>query len=145
MQRIRLRNVVDRQHRRSGAATVEMAFAAPVLFTLVFGIMQVGYAFMVQHGLQNAANKGCRAGTLPTRSTASITSAAQSTLQQMGIANYASITIQVNNATADVSTASTGDYVTVKVAVPVSSVTLFPGFFSNWTGTIVGADTNRCQ
>jgi len=145
MQRTRLRNVVRRQQRRSGAATVEMAFAAPVLLSLVFGIMQVGYAFMVQHALQNAANKGCRAGMLPKRSTDSITSIVTTTLQPTGIAKYASITIQVNNTTADVTTASTGDYVTVKVTVPVSSVTLFPGFFNNWTGTIVGADTNRCE
>lgn len=145
MQRAPLRTVVDRRQRRSGAATVEMAFVAPVLLSLVFGIMQVGYAFMVQHGLQNAANKGCRAGILPTRSTSSITSAVNSTLQPMGIANYASITIQVNNVAANVTTASSGDYVTVKVAVPVASVTLFPGFFSNWNGTIVGADTNRCE
>lgn len=144
MQRLRCRRD-SHLRRRSGAATVEMALAAPILLTLVFGIMQVGYAFMVQHAVQNAASKGCRAAFLPSRSTTAVTTAVNSTLQPMGLDTFATTTIQVNGSTVDVSTAASGDSVTVRVTIPLSNATLFPGFFNNWTGTLVGASANRCQ
>lgn len=130
---------------RSGAATVEMALAAPILVALVFGIIQVAYAFMVQHAIQNAAAKGCRAGTLTNRSSAAVTSAVNNTLQPIGLSNYATVTICVNNVATDASTAVSGDYVSVQVAIPLSNVTLFPGLFNNWNGTLVGGAGGRCQ
>ncbi|MBI3866601.1 MAG: pilus assembly protein, partial [Planctomycetia bacterium] len=35
------------QIERRGATTVEMAFAVPILFLIVFGLIEVGHAFMV--------------------------------------------------------------------------------------------------
>ena len=144
MQRIHLSRAGSNDS-RGGATTVEMALAAPILLTFVFGIIQVGYAFMVQHSIQSAAYKGCRAGILPNRSTSTVTSVVSGMLQPVGLSDNATTTIQVNNVTANVATAVSGDEVSVIVAIPLPAVTLFPGFFSNWTGNLTGAATIRCQ
>jgi Flp pilus assembly protein TadG len=114
-----------RRHRskRHGAATVEFALVAPVLFMFVFAIFEFGRAFMVIDLLNDAARVGCRQGAVQSYSTSTITSNVQSRLQGEGV-NNASVTVLVNGTTADPSTsANTGDLVTVQVSVPVSSIT----------------------
>lgn len=130
---------------RSGAVSVEMALTTPVLFILVFGIIQVGYAFMVQHAIQNAASEGCRTGILPNKSTSDVTSTIDSLLTSTRLNQLTTTTIQVNNSTATIESAKSGDLVTVQVTVPLSSVTLFPGFFSQWNRTLKGAVSLRRQ
>ena len=51
-----------------------MAFVAPVIITIIFGILQFGYAFMVQHALQDAARQGCRAAIPRNRTNSAVTS-----------------------------------------------------------------------
>jgi Flp pilus assembly protein TadG len=117
-----------RRHRtkRHGAATVEFALVAPVLFMFVFAIFEFGRAFMVIDLLNDAARVGCREGAVQGYSTATITSDVQTRLQGEGV-NNASVTVDVNSAVADPSTSSSsGDMITVEVSVPVSSIT--------WTG-----------
>lgn len=129
-----------------GALTVEMALITPVLLVLIFGIMQVGYAFMVQHALQDVARQGCRLASLRTRSETAVTTALQSQLQAVGISPAKTTrTILVNNAPQDLATANAGDEVCVRVAMNLSDVVLFPGFFSNFTGTVQGSVTMRCE
>lgn len=140
--------VVTRRFRapRCGALTVEMALITPILLTLVFGVMQVGYAFMVQHALQDAARRGCRAAIMPRRTNSAVTSTVSTILQQQGISSSVTTTaILVNDVSGDVSAAQTGDDICVKVTMPLASATLFPGFFSNFTGTMTGAVTLRCE
>lgn len=144
MHRIELKRI-RQVHQRHGTTCVEMAFAAPILLILVFGIMQIGYAFMVQHSLQNAAAKGCRAAILPNASTSTVTSAVNAVLLPVGLSNYATTTIKVNNQTSAVTTAVTGDDISVQVYMPLSDVTLFPGFFNNYNGTLTSTVTLRCQ
>jgi Flp pilus assembly protein TadG len=48
-------------HRR-GAATVELAITLPFLFTLVFGVIEVGRALEVSQVLQIAVREGARFG-----------------------------------------------------------------------------------
>lgn len=45
---------------RSGAATVEMAMVAPVLFLLIFGSVEFTRMMMVRQSLTNACREGCR-------------------------------------------------------------------------------------
>lgn len=147
MQSIR-RTKLSSPSTRSGAAAVEMAMVSPVLFTLILGILQVGYAFMAQHALQDAARRGCRVATLRSvnRSNSTVTSTINSQLQSEGI-NIAktTITILLNNHPGDVSQAQAGDDVCVKVTMALSDATLFPGYFDNFTGTMQGAATQRCE
>ena len=47
-------------HEESGAAMVEFAFVALILFTLMFGIIDFGRAFFLYNNLTNAARVGAR-------------------------------------------------------------------------------------
>jgi Flp pilus assembly protein TadG len=47
-----------------GAAVVEMAFALPILLTLVYGIFQLGVIFAANAGMQHALGEGARMATL---------------------------------------------------------------------------------
>jgi Flp pilus assembly protein TadG len=52
--------------RARGAAAVEFAVILPVLFLLVFGVMEWGYYFFVETTVLNAAREGARAGSVAT-------------------------------------------------------------------------------
>lgn len=47
-----------------GAAVVEMAIVAPLLLTLVFGIIEFGWVFMAYQTITNAAREGARTAVL---------------------------------------------------------------------------------
>ena len=53
------------QHRR-GASVVEMAVVSPILITLIFGVIEFGWAFMVRQMLTNAAREGARVAAIQT-------------------------------------------------------------------------------
>lgn len=56
--------------RERGQAMTEFALVAPLLFLILFGIIQLGYLFGGQNGLTNAAREAARyASTLPTPDT----------------------------------------------------------------------------
>lgn len=114
-----------RGRKRAAATTVEFAVVAPIFFVLVLGMVEVGRGLMVQHLLLNAARQGCRAGILPSNGNTDISNAVSSTLAPAGITTQ-SVSVTVNDASADASTASTGSDVTVSISVPVSSVTWLP-------------------
>ena len=54
------------KRRRRGTTAVEMAFVSPVLFLLVFGLIEFARMAMVQHALTDAARAGCRTAALAT-------------------------------------------------------------------------------
>lgn len=51
---------------RQGAYAVEFALVSPVLFLLIFGLVEFSRMVMVQQSLTNAAREGCRTATLST-------------------------------------------------------------------------------
>jgi Flp pilus assembly protein TadG len=122
-----------------------MALAAPILLTIVFGITQVAYAFMAHYVVQDAAFKACRAAVSSTRSNSTVTSAINAVLQPVGLSDHATVVITVNNAVVDTSTAKSGDEVSVRINVPISAVTLYPGFFKGLNNGLTGAAAMRCQ
>jgi Flp pilus assembly protein TadG len=125
--------------KRHGAATVEFAFTAPVLFLFIFAIFEFGRAFMVIDLLNDAARVGCREGAVQGISAATITSDVQTRLQGEGV-NGASVAFKVNsNSVSDLSAANSGDAITVQVSVPVSSITWTSANFV--TGSLSGQST----
>src|SRR5207249_341771 len=61
-------SVMTRQHngaRRGGAAAVEFAIVAGLLFTIFLGMIEVGRALMALAAVSNAARAGARAGAVP--------------------------------------------------------------------------------
>jgi Flp pilus assembly protein TadG len=120
---------------------VEFALVVPVFITIVFGILEVSRALMVQHLLTNAARAGARAGIIEGASNTTINSAVSSALTNMGISGD-TVTVEINDNVADASTANPTDEITVLVSVPVSNISWLPVplFLS---GSITGKYTLR--
>jgi Flp pilus assembly protein TadG len=130
--------------RRRGATLVEFAVVAPVLFFIVFGIIELSRTFMVKELLTEAARRGARAAIVEGATTSQIQTAAQNCLTTIGISGD-QVSISVNDAplgSVDPSTAAAGAEMTVVVSVPVSKVCWLPSpiFVS---GTISGQFTLR--
>jgi Flp pilus assembly protein TadG len=128
---LKLRNTRRRAAPRRGVAAVEFAIVAPVFVALVLGIIEFGRAMMIGELLDNAARAGCRAGTLSGNSNTAVTTAITNCLP--GVSGTTP-TIQVNGVTKDVSTATTGDTISVQITAPYSSNSWLPT--SKWLKTV---------
>jgi Flp pilus assembly protein TadG len=115
-----------RPGRRPGAAALEFAVVGAVFFLVVLGIFELGRLLMVQHLLTNAARQGCRVGVLQGKSTSQSKAEAVNALTAQGIQGETA-SVEVNDGSADASTAKSGDEITVIVTVPARSVTWVPG------------------
>lgn len=125
-----------RAPRRLAATAVEFAVVASVFFTFVFGFIEVGRGFMIQHLMTNAARQGCRVASIEGKSTTDVNNAVDAVLNGQGIRGD-SVTVQVNDAAGNASSAKAGDEISVTVAVPVSSVSWVPAsryLFGSITG-----------
>lgn len=52
--------IVPLAERQAGSVAIEFAFAFPVFFALLYGILMYGFIFLTQMGLQHAAEDGAR-------------------------------------------------------------------------------------
>jgi Flp pilus assembly protein TadG len=123
---------------------VEFAAVAPVLFLLIFGIIEFARAFMVQQLLTEAARKGCRAAVVEGATSQQIKTAAMNCLNVVGI-TAETVRISINDApldSVDPSSAPANSEITVVVSVPTSAVSWLPGAVYV-TGTISGQFTLR--
>jgi Flp pilus assembly protein TadG len=114
---------------------------APVVLFLFLGVVELGRALMVIHLLNNAAEAGCRVGIVEGKSTTNITTAVNNSLTAVGISSD-TVSVTVNDGSADASTAVAGNEITVKVSVPVASVSWVPGL-RYLTGSLQGQYTMR--
>lgn len=143
---MKLRSTLKTSERHSGLAVVEFAFIAPVMVFLILGMIEVSRAIQVRQVLGDAARAGCRMGIQSGYTNTNVTSAAKDILDDYLDINtsdpykpsdYATLTIQVNGTTADVSTAKKGDYITVYVSIPASQVSwVTPRFITSGTNLI---------
>jgi Flp pilus assembly protein TadG len=130
-------------NRRWGAAVVEFAVVALPFFIIVVGLVEVGRALMVQHLLLAAARQGARVGIVPPNGNTEISTAVGNVMTPAGITSD-KITVTVNDGTADASTATTGQEITVQVYVPVGSISWLP--FTNYlSGNLSAQYTLRRQ
>ena len=117
--------------RRQGAQMVEFAFVAPILFLLLLGIFELGRGLMVTELLMAGARAGARVGVIPGKSTKDVGTATTNYMSTLGITSDTA-TVYVNDIAiggsgADpLTNASSGAEVTVKLSVPVSSITWLP-------------------
>lgn len=51
------------KRKRTGAEVLEMALMMPILIALIFGMVEFGWFFYLQHNLQAAAREGARKGS----------------------------------------------------------------------------------
>ncbi len=106
---------------RRGAAVVEFAVVAPILFLLVFGMIEYGRLVMVQQVLTNATREGARHGVLDGSTTTEVQTTVTNYLTS---ANIAGATVTVNPDPPD--SAGFGDPVTVSVSIPFNQVSWLP-------------------
>jgi Flp pilus assembly protein TadG len=113
---------------RRGAAAVEFAVVSPVLFLLIFGMIEYGRMVMVQQVITNAAREGARKGVLDGSTNSDVTTVVGNYLTSANISG-ATTTVTPTNP----SNATYGGTVTVSVSVPYSKVSWLPHSF--WLGS----------
>ena len=107
---------------RHGAAAVEFALVAPLFFFLVFGMIEVGRAIMVQQIITNASREGARVAVLGT--TTSKTDVDTVVNNYLAGAGIPPVVPDIKEAQWN-ATGYTGP-VTVTVSVPFGSVSWLP-------------------
>ncbi len=113
--------VPSAQRRRRGAAVVEFAAVAPVLFLLIFGMIEFGRMVMVQQVLTNASREGARVGILDGATNNEVTSVVQNYLTSANIKGA-----RIRTEPANIAHAGAGDSVKVIVEVDFDKVTWLP-------------------
>ena len=125
-----------RAQRARGAAVVEFAVVLPLLLTILFGIMEYGWVFMVRQTLQTAAREGARIAVLQTSTSpyTSVLSRVSSVMAPTGLTGYS---VSMTHATV-------ADPVeTITVTVPYSEVSLMGGFFGTHAYDLGGSCSMR--
>ena len=112
-----------------GAAVVEMAVVTPLLLTLLFGVIEFGWVFMVKETLTNATREACRVGILQGSTTNDIWERFEEAVSPTGIAVTEDV-LTIEEATAE------NPIVTVRVSVPYDQVSLVGSFIGINPGTI---------
>jgi Flp pilus assembly protein TadG len=143
-------NVLRRPWARRAIAAVEVAIVVPVLLVLMLGLFELSRAMMVKQILCDAARKGCRTGIVHQYANQDITNDATNILRDNGFdttkfnpPSLGSITITVTapdgSTLADALDAAAGSTVSVKVALPASSIDWVSSFFL--TTSMIESDT----
>jgi Flp pilus assembly protein TadG len=122
--------------RARGAAVVEFAVVLPLLLTILFGIIEYGWVFMVRQTLQTAAREGCRIAVLQT-TTAPYTNVLDRIAQVMEPTGLSTYSVTMTHATA------TNPIETVVVEIPYGDVSLLGGFFGTHNYDLGGTCSMR--
>jgi hypothetical protein len=120
---------------RRGAAVVEFAIVAPLIFLLIFGIIEVGRLVLVQQILTNASREGARRAVLEQATAVEVQTVAEDYLSKSSISD-ATVTVSPT----PLSSLGFGDSVTVTCSVPFKEVSWLPGtwFFGS---TVLSAES----
>jgi Flp pilus assembly protein TadG len=124
-----------------GAATIELAVVAPLLFLLIFGVVEFGRVVMVRQSLTNAARVGSRRAALATTGSADDAEAAVYNYLQNVIPD-AGETVTVDVSPEELAGITPGTPITVQVAVSASEIRWLPGGFLN-SGQLSSQATQR--
>jgi Flp pilus assembly protein TadG len=106
----------------------------PLLLTILFGIIEYGWVFMVRQSLQTAAREGCRLAVLQTATDSAIETRVKSVMQPTGLSTYS----------VSLTHASVGNPIeTVEIQVPYNDVSLMGGFFGTHDYNLAGTCSMR--
>jgi Flp pilus assembly protein TadG len=145
-----IRNRSTTQHRRRGAAMVEMALVLPIFLMVVMGIVEFGRALWVANMVTNAARESARMAILDGSTNAEVTQAATDFLTQSLSVPPADVSVQITITAAPGNTdpanqcanAQSRDLINVRVSIPFNKVALIPGNYLN-SATLVGRSSMR--
>ncbi len=121
--------------RARAAAVVEFAVVLPLLLTILFGIIEYGWIFMVRQTLQQAAREGARLGILQTSVPGDVHARVDEVMGAAGLAGH------TTNYTEAIP--GTNPTETVVVAIPYASVSLLGDFFGGRSGDLTGTCSMR--
>ena len=125
-----------RSTRKRAAAIVEFAIVLPLLLTVLFGIIQYGWVFMIRQTLQMAAREGARVAVLPT-SVEPYTNVRTRIDEVMSTTGLTTYTVTMTHATP-------GNPVeTVVISVPYADASLMAGWFGSSNFDLSGACSMR--
>ena len=115
-----------------------MAVVAPVLVTLLFGIIEYGWVFTVKQAVTSAAREGCRLATLQGSTNTEVQATVQSYLDAFGLtpADYA---LTITRGT-DVDPTER-----VSLVIAYEQISLLGGFFGDTSWTIGSTCTMRTE
>lgn len=108
---------------RRGAAVVEAAVVAPLMILAMFGMIEVGYAFMLKQTVSLASREGARAAALPGSQLQDVQAAVDASMSAGNLTGYTTTT--------NIETVGANDYeVWVEVSIPLDRA----GFTGNMLG-----------
>ncbi len=120
----RMGSVSVRSRRRRGSAVVETAVMAPLLMAMMFGMTEMGSAFLIRQTMTNAAREGARTASLPGATLNDVKAAVANTM------SGASLQEGSYSVTSNISTLSSNDTeVWVEVTLPFNRATFTGGMF----------------
>lgn len=131
----RARRARSKDRRARAAAIVEFAVVLPLLMTILFGIIEYGWVFMVRQTMQNAAREGCRQAVLQT-TTEPYTSVTQRVNDIMGTTGMTTFAITMDHADDE------SCMETVTVTIPYDDVAIV-GFFPSKEGSLTASASMR--
>lgn len=107
---------------RQGAAAVEFAMVAPLLFLFFFAAFEFCRVAMIRHTADNAVYEGCRAGIIPGATNIDAQREAERIMASLGVTNV-NVTVTPSKIEQD-----TPD-VTVRMEVPLDTNSFVPNQF----------------
>lgn len=123
---------------RTGAAVVEFAIVAPLLFMLTLGMMEVSRMVMVKQLLINASREGARLAVLP-----GATSAEVSQLVSRELTAYSVNGVNVEILPRSLESTTSGTPITVALDVEAASVSWIPKPLFSFNQTLRASTTMR--
>ncbi len=119
---------VQGRRKRRGASAVEFAVVAPVIFLLIFGMIEFGRLVMVQQILTNAAREGARRAILQDATAGAVIQTVRNYLTNCTInGNNPNLVISVTPAPEQAQ--ATDETITVAVSLPYRDVSWLPSPF----------------
>jgi Flp pilus assembly protein TadG len=132
------RNGSRSRGQRRGAALVEFAMVVPVVFTFMFGMIELSRYVMVQQALTSAAQRGCRKAMLATTlSDQAVESAVRGYLGGSLGALADSDSVSISVSPGSLSGVTSGSDVTVRVQVNTADISWVKSSFLRRTGDLV--------
>ena len=125
------------RRRRRAAAVVEFAVISPVLLTILFGIIEYGYVFMVRQTLTHAAREACRVAVLQTTDEP-YTEVTQRVDQVMNAAGLSGHTTTMVHAETDNNWTES-----ITVSIPRQEISLLGNYFGELIGDVSGTCSMR--
>jgi Flp pilus assembly protein TadG len=104
---------------KRGAALLEMAVVAPLMFLLVLGVIEYGWLLLKSQQLANAARVGARTGARYGASSADITASVSSVMTTMGLSGSG---YTLTTTPADPASLGAGGLLTVQVSVTYANI-----------------------